>query len=271
MLFRSARDLGYTGRIDIVQDPRRHALLVSDDGVGLTADEAERYLGTLGIGITGLIKRGQFAAAGGDGQALIGQFGIGLFSAFMLADRLIVETRHLEGEEAVRWEAGPGSDIELSSCDREGCGTTVTLFLKPECHRFAEDAKLLEEAVKEYAEFLPVQIYINRSATRANLINATWFDPTPDPEAMELELASFFDETPLDIIPIRSEHPVHTAGALYITPQRTPGFSDQAVVTVTLRRMVISRSIEGLLPQWASFLRGVLELNDCRSEERRVG
>ena len=65
------------------------------------------------------------------------------------------------------------------------------------------------------------------------------------------------------MIPIRIERPVSIAGALYVTPQRTPGFADDPTVAVTVRRMVISRKIQRLLPEWASFLRGVLELNDC--------
>ncbi len=95
------------------------------------------------------------------------------------------------------------------------------------------------------------------------MVNATWFDPTPDREAVELELEGYFQETPLDVIPVRRESPARVAGALYVTPRRTPGFAGDAVVTATLRRMVISRQVQGLLPEWASFLRGVLELGDC--------
>ena len=261
---RRSRDLGYKGRIEVVQDANLHTLEFRDDGIGLTADEAERYLGTLGIGITGLIKRGQAdsSTATGDAASLIGQFGIGLFSAFVLADRVVVQTRHCAADQAVRWEAGAGTEVDLSDGERAEPGTTVTLHLKPLFHRFAAEPALLEEAIKEYADFLPIPIFLNGSATRANLINATWFDPTPDREAVELELESFFHETPLDVIPIRCERPA-VAGALYITPQRTPGFTSEAVVTATLRRMVVSRHIEGLLPPWASWLRGVLELNDC--------
>jgi HSP90 family molecular chaperone len=98
---------------------------------------------------------------------------------------------------------------------------------------------------------------------RVNVINVAWFEPTPDQEAIELELASYFNESPLDVIPIRLEKPVSIAGALYISPQRTPGFADEPTVAVTVRRMVISRRVRDLIPPWASFLRGVLELEDC--------
>src|SRR5262249_43362706 len=130
---RRRRDLSYKGRIHIVQDAARRTLTFHDDGIGLTAEEAEKYLGTLGIGITGLIKKGVSLPEGptvGDDADLIGQFGIGLFSSFMLADRLIVESRHMEETEGVRWEAGAGTDIELSSCERSDPGTTVTVHLK---------------------------------------------------------------------------------------------------------------------------------------------
>jgi hypothetical protein len=265
---RRQHELSYSGRIDIHQNSADHTVTFRDDGIGLSEAEAEQYLGTLGIGMTGLIKKAADggAAAGrvsGDGQGLIGQFGIGLFSAFMLAERLVVETRRADGQPAVRWEAGAGTEIEISSCEREMPGTAVTLYLKPRYHALGEDARALEEAVKEYADFLPVPIYLNGGATRTNLINAAWFEPTPERESIELELESFFHETALEVIPIHVETPVTVTGALYVTPQRTPGFSSDPVVTVTVRRMVISRHVRGLLPAWASFLRGVLELNGC--------
>src|SRR5688572_19672503 len=144
---RRQRDLSYTGRIDLTQDPAAHTITFSDDGIGLSEEEAERYLGTLGIGMTGLIKKAAageeiepesaVGRVGGDGQSLIGQFGIGLFSAFMLADRLVVETKRVDADRAVRWEAGAGSDIELSSCDRTAPGTSVTLHLKPRFYALA--------------------------------------------------------------------------------------------------------------------------------------
>ncbi|MCA9130787.1 MAG: hypothetical protein KDB22_27060, partial [Planctomycetales bacterium] len=195
-------------------------------------------------------------------QQLIGMFGIGLFSAFMIAQRMIVESRRVDCNQGVRWEADGGTDIVLSSWQRESAGTTVRLELKPQFHSFSKDAGAIEVVLKEYTDFLTIPIHLNDSVARVNLINASWFDPTPELEAIELELASYFDESPLDVIPVQIRQPtIH--GALYISPQRTPGFADEAVVTATQRRMVISRRLRGLLPAWASFLRGVLELKDC--------
>lgn len=264
---RRARDLTFRGRIDIQQNAADGTLTFTDDGIGLNADDAERFLGTLGIGITGLLKgRGsdeQREAVNGDGDHLIGQFGIGLFSAFMLADRLVVESRREDWTEGIRWEAGPGTSIQLSSSDRSEVGTSVRLYLKPQFRVMSELADPLESAIREYADFLTVPIHLNGSAARINVIHVAWFEPTPDAEALELELANYFNESPLDVIPIRVEKPASIAGALYISPQRTPGFADESTVAVTVRRMVISRRVRDLLPPWATFLRGVLELEDC--------
>lgn len=264
---RRRKDLDFRGRIDIRQNPAAGTLTFTDDGVGLSAAEAEQFLGTLGIGITGLLKgRGsdeQRLQISGDSEGLIGQFGIGLFSAFMLADRLVVESRRQDATEGVRWEAGAGTSIRLSQCDRETVGTTVTLQLKPQFQLLSENRDQLEAIIREYADFLTVPIHLNDDPARVNVIHVAWFQPTPDPEEVELELAGYFNESPLDVIPIRIEKPASIAGALYISPQRTPGFADEATVAVTVRRMVISRRVRELIPAWASFIRGVLELESC--------
>jgi len=273
---RRARDLSYQGRIDIVQDAAARTITFIDDGIGLSQKEAEDYLGTLGIGITGLIKKGATDAFDvsmhsnkRDGGNLIGQFGIGLFSAFMLADKLVVESLRFEGEEAVRWEAGAGTDIELSTSDRTMVGTSVTLYLKANYAVFADDAELLESGIKQYADFLPIPIHLNHSSARSNLIQASWLEPTPDSDAVEEQIASYFGETPLDVILIAVEAPVAVKGALYVSPQRTPGFADDATIAVSVRRMVISRHIRELVPVWAPFLRGVLELPNCSPTSNR--
>ena len=264
---RRRTSLTHQGRIDIEQDPEARTLRIGDDGVGLSVRDAETYLSTLGVGITGLIRGRASSSSSGrpavKDDNLIGFFGIGLFSAFMLASRVVVESRKSGDQEAVRWEAGPAQEIELSNGSREAIGTTVTLYLKPEHAHLSEKVEPLEAIVKEYADFLKIPIHINEGKARVNLIHATWFEPTPDREAIELELESYFGETPLDVIPIRREHPCAIAGALYVTPRRTPGFAGESVVTATVRRMVVSRQIQGLLPSWGAFLRGVLELNGC--------
>ena len=256
---RKASDLSFQPRIDIVQDRDEGTLTVSDNGVGLSEREAEEYLGTVGLGLTGLMRND---SGNNDALDLIGQFGVGLLSSFMLADRIDVTTRK-EDCEAVCWRAGTEADIELSSAERVELGTTITLHLRSDQRTFAENEDALESSIREFADYLQVPIFLNHSTQRVNVINAAWFDPTPDPEAIELALEEQFSETPLDVIPIRIESPVSVAGTLYVTPQRVPGFSSEPTLMITVRRMIISRRHPDLLPDWAGFVRGVLELHDC--------
>jgi molecular chaperone HtpG len=274
---RRSRDLSYYGSIRVVQNATNNTLTFHDDGIGLSTHEAAEYLGTLGIGITGLIKKGFSpdstepleVSIKKDGSSLIGQFGIGLFSGFMLADRIVVESLQYQGAQAIVWDAGAGTDILLSPSDRKEPGTSVTLHLKSAYSVFSEDPELVEGSIKQYAEFLPIPIYLNDSDARVNLIQAAWLEPTMESELVVEELATAFGETPLDMIPIAIETPVAVRGVLYVTPQRTPGFADEATIAVSVRRMIISRHIRELLPSWAPFLRGVLELPDCSPTSNR--
>jgi len=266
---RRQRDLNFTGRIDIRQDAEAEVLQFHDDGIGLTPAEAEEYLGTLGLGMTGLVKKRLVPGGEEAVEGLIGQFGVGLFSAFLLTRRLVVDSLAAVGGEAVRWEAGADTQVQLGPSDRTTVGTTVTLHLRPEHRNLARNPEVLERSIREYADFLPIPIFLNDDRQRVNVIEAAWLEPTPDREAVELELEAQFGESPLDVICLRQEQPVSVAGALYISPQRVPGFAEDPGLTVTLRRMVISRRLRGLLPGWATFVRGVLEVNDCAPTANR--
>ena len=266
---RRQRDLSFSGRIDIRQDAEAEVLQFSDDGAGLTPAEAEEYLGTLGLSLTGLVKKRLVPGGEEAVEGLIGQFGVGLFSTFLLARRVVVDSLTMVGGEGVRWEAGAETEVSLGPSDRTTVGTTVTLHLKPEHRTLARNPEVLERSIREYADFLPIPIFLNDGRQRVNVIQAAWLEPTPDREAVELELESQFGESPLEVICLRQERPFSVAGALYVTPQRVPGFSEDPGLTVTLRRMVISRRLRGLLPSWAPFIRGVLEVNDCAPTANR--
>ncbi len=170
---RQQLDLKYRGKIVVRQYPELGQLTIEDDGIGLSIEEAESYLGTLGIGITGLLK-GEHpdSTVARTTNGLIGQFGIGLFSGFMLADRIELETRRIDADESVRWSAGLGNEIELSSCDRSEVGTRVRLYLGEFAKHWSVDSAGLEKAIRDYADYLPIPIYLNDSQARVNVIHS---------------------------------------------------------------------------------------------------
>lgn len=261
---RRASDLGFLGSIRIRLDAEACSLSFTDDGIGLSIAEAEAYLGTLGTGLSGLLKRERTGGASG----IIGQFGIGLFSAFLLAETIVVESRKSADEPAVRWQAGAGTSILVGLGERATPGTTVTLKLSAENADWSRDPERVRAAVAAYADFLPVPIFLGDARRRLNVMTPSWFEATPDPEMVSMELEQRFDDEPLDVLLIRREEP-RIQGALFITRGRTPGFSGRPLVTATVRRMVISTRLDGLFPDWGPFYRGVLELPDLQPTTSR--
>ncbi len=268
---RRREQLGFSGKIRFVQNLEEGLLSIEDDGIGLNAEEAEKYLGTLGVGITGLLRRESAVNRSENySDGLIGQFGIGLLSAFLLSDRIVVESlRYGEDAVPIRWEADSSTIIRLSQGTRTTPGTTVSLHLRNEYRVLASSDETVEESVRKYADFLNVQIFLNDAEQRINVLRPIWFEPEADEDDLILALESWFHETPLGVIPVRIEKPTVIQGVLYVSPQRVPGFSDEAKVATTIRRMIVSRNIQGLMPPWASFVRGVLELPDCRPTASR--
>jgi molecular chaperone HtpG len=268
ILRRRAQELDFLGAIRVSLNKEAKLLTVHDDGIGITLDEAEQYLGTLGSGISGLLKKSPGQMRGHDKTGIIGQFGVGLFSAFLLADKIVVESRKTIDHEAVHWEAGTGTSILLGLCSREELGTSVTLHLSDENSLWADDPELLKKAVRHYADFIPVPIFFGDKKRRMNVMTPSWYEPSPDEEMVSMELEQRFEDNPLDVMLLNKDQP-KIRGAIYITRQRTPGFSGRPLVTATVRRMVISARIDGLFPEWGSFYRGVLELPELQPTTSR--
>lgn len=260
---RRADELDFIGTIRIVPDADAGTLRFVDDGVGLDEDEAERYLGTVGMSLTGSIRSAGDGAATGGVDGLIGQFGIGLLSAFLVADRIEVHSRKDAGTNPITWIAGRDADILIGPGTRAERGTDVVLHLREDALEYARDTTLLESIVRRYAEFLEVPIHIGDALQRTNLARASWLEATVDEQEVERDLAHRFDEEPLAVLCVDERVAPRVRGALYVTAERTPGFTSEATVQVTLKRMLVSTSVRELVPQWAPFLRGVLELPDC--------
>lgn len=265
---RRAKELSFLGEIRIKQDPEAKTLTITDNGLGLSLEEAETYLGTLGIGLSGLLKRQSQAGRGQDRTGIIGQFGVGLFSSFLLAESVVLESRKSHDEPAVRWQAGIGASIRLQEAERPELGTSVCLKLGSENLAWASDAQLIKDAVRYYADFLPIPVFLGDKKRRLNVMTPSWFEATPDPEMVSMELEQRFDDMPLDLLLINQETPA-IRGAVFITRERTPGFSGRPLVTATVRRMVISPRLDGLFPEWGSFYRGILEFSDLQPTTSR--
>jgi HSP90 family molecular chaperone len=156
-------------RIQVVIDPAAAEIHIHANGSGLTEEEIDGYLSTIGRSGTDELRQRLTEADRGRTVELIGQFGIGLLSAFIVADRVTVVTK-AAGHEALRWESCGGSNYTVRPGHREQVGTTVTLHVTPDHSRYL-DRERLESIIRTYADFIGMPVYVNGDAEP---VNAPW-------------------------------------------------------------------------------------------------
>jgi molecular chaperone HtpG len=251
----------HAGRIDLIPDTVTGTLTIEDDGIGLTRDDIHAYLSTIGRSGTAELKERLRDGSVDEAAALIGQFGIGLLSAFMVADRVEVHTRHPD-DDAWRWSFDGGTRYELSPGDREAGGTSVTLWLKPACLAYVEHARLAE-LVRRFAELVPIPIRLAGGGMPVNAMRAPW-DGVTHVDHAHPGVALRFLERRFPIEQILSwvaiDEPIGEArlrGLLAITDR--PAELGRARIALYVRRMFIGDQHAELLPSWAAFVCGVVE------------
>ena len=250
------------GRINITADRDSMTIIFEDNGTGMTEKEITEYLSTIGRSGTKelgeeLKKRDRERT-----ESLIGQFGIGILSAFVAADRVMVSTRSVSDEHGgLQWTVSGGPTYELESIEKKSPGTAVTLFLK---HEFIgmTNPDTLKEAVHKYADFLPFPIYVNDQGP-VNTMHAPWHrgygSDKERKSAYKEWVNKRFPDIPLEIIPVEMEAPHPVKGVLYISNRHSRGADIGGMVDIYQARMFIRQGDRNMLPQWAKFVRGVID------------
>jgi molecular chaperone HtpG len=243
---------------------------VSDNGIGMTRDEAIEHLGTIARSGT----REFFASLTGDQKKdaqLIGQFGVGFYSSFMVADRIEVVTRRAGTEQAVRWESD-GDGYTLAPAERATAGTTVTLHLKPADEedglRDYTQAPVLKEIVKRYSDFVSYPIRLG--ADTLNSMKAIW--ARPKDEVTEEEHKEFYKHVshdwndPLEHVTVHIEGGFEARALLYIPSKAPFDLYDREGahrgLSLYVKRVFIMDDWRELLPPYLRFVRGVVSSDD---------
>ena len=158
----------YKARIDVVVDPENKTLTFTDNGLGMTADEVEEYINQITFsGATDFIEKYKDKS---NADQIIGHFGLGFYSAFMVADEVHIDTlSYQEGAKPVHWECDGGTQFSMEEGDKAGVGTTITLFLNEDCLEFCNEYKA-REVVKKYCSFMPTEIYLSKANTKETQI-----------------------------------------------------------------------------------------------------
>jgi molecular chaperone HtpG len=151
----------YKGKVSVEVDPEKKTIRISDNGIGMTEDEVDKYINQIAFsGATDFLEK--YKDKGSDDQ-IIGHFGLGFYSAFMVADLVYIDTlSYQDGATPVHWECDGGTDYTMRDGNKTDIGTTITLFLNDDCLEFANEYKA-REVLDKYCSFMPTEIYLTKA------------------------------------------------------------------------------------------------------------
>ena len=288
---------GYKPRVDVIVDPDAKTIQFIDNGVGMTADEVEEYINQIAFsGATDFIAK--YKDKTNDDQ-IIGHFGLGFYSAFMVADEVHIDTLSWQKDaKPVHWECDGGTEYDMQDGTRTEVGTCITLFLNEDCLQFCNEYKATE-VIKKYCSFMPVEIYVSRANTpetqtilasekldsdhvieevkkekeedpdklkitkRPELINDTHPLWTKNPsECTKEEYLDFYRQEPLFWIHLNMDYPFNLKGILYFPKINMEYESIEGVIKLYNNQVFIADNIKEVIPEFLLLLKGVIDCPD---------
>ncbi|WP_112261534.1 molecular chaperone HtpG [Lentzea terrae] len=256
--------------IVIESDPSARTLTVRDNGIGMTREDVVRLIGTIAKSGTAEFLK-QLKEQQSSSSDLIGQFGIGFYSSFMVADKVTLVTRHPHAEKGVRWESTGESTYTIDDVDDAPQGTSVTLHLKPSDDEdrlpdYTEPAKI-REIVKRYSDFItwPVRL----GGEDINSRKALWARPSS--EVTEEEYAEFYRHishdwnAPLETIRMQAEGTFEYQALLFLPAQAPMDLfmrDGKRGVQLYVKRVFIMDDCAELMPEYLRFVKGVVDAAD---------
>ncbi len=256
-------------KIRIVPDKQARTLHIADDGIGMGRQELIDNLGTIARSGTRAFGEALASAKPEDRPSLIGQFGVGFYSAFMVADRVEVTSRKAGGEEALTWASDGSGEFTITPASREQAGTDVVLQLKSDAEDYLDPVRL-EAIVRKWADHVTLPITIARDGKdlAANEGTALWRKPRT--ELSEQSYSEFYRhlghlfDTPWATLHWKAEGMLEFFALLFIPGMKPfdPVEGDrESHVRLHVRRMFITDKAE-LLPSWLRFVNGVVDTED---------
>lgn len=263
----------YTPRIDIQTDTVQRQLTISDNGSGLIQQEIRDYFSTIGRSYTAELRERLEFGTKQAASELVGQFGLGLLSAFIVADEVELTTLStVQGSTAWRWVSSGEQAYVLEESDRQMPGSSLRLHLTVE-GEFLLNVDVLTATIREFADLLSVPIYINASEQPVNAMAAPWHVDANSIEDYRQYISDRYGiQNPLAIIPLHDDVERITlpdgtvdkvitplSGVLFIPPASVVSLQEYGSVEVYINRMFITGYERELLPRWARFVTGVID------------
>ena len=271
-----------TYRITVTVDKTAGTLTVSDNGIGMTEDELIRYLGNIALsGALDFINKYE-GEKENNATGIIGHFGLGFYSAFMVADTVEVVTKSYQDAPAIRWVCNADGSYELFDGDREGRGTDIILHVTEEESAYLGAYKI-QEMLDKYCSFMPTEIYFTDAdkadeepAEDADGEDKTPVEPAPindttplwqkaPSECTEEEYKDFYRKVfhdfrePLFYIHINADYPLNFKGILYFPRLGNEYESIEGQVKLYYNQVFVADNIKEVIPEYLLMLKGVLD------------
>ncbi|WP_342644848.1 molecular chaperone HtpG [Mucilaginibacter sp. CSA2-8R] len=272
-------------QVEVAFDEAAKTITISDNGLGMTADEIKKYINQIAFsGATEFMEKFKEAK---DANEIIGRFGLGFYSAFMVADKVEIQTlSYQDGAEPARWICDGSTEFEITEGSRTTRGTDVILHVNKESEEFVNKAKL-QEILDKYAKFLPVPIKFGTkteqepdgedeegkpkytSVESDNIINETNPIWTKAPSELKDEdyLAFYkelypFSEDPLFWIHLNVDYPFNLTGVLYFPKVKNDFEFQRNKIKLFSRQVFITDEVKDIVPEFLMLLHGVIDSPD---------
>ena len=256
----------YTGdigepEIQIAIDKDKKTLSITDNGIGMTAEEVKKYINQVALSSAEeFIQKYQ----GKSDQPIIGHFGLGFYSSFMVAQKVEIDTlSYKEGSQAVHWSCDGSPEFRLEDSPRQQRGTTITLTLQEEELEYLEPARI-RQLVKTYCDFLPVPIKLE--AEVINRQKAPWREsPSSLTNVDYLEFYRYlypFQEEPLLWVHLNTDYPFILNGILYFPKLKPDVDVTQGQIKLFCNQVFVSDHCEEIIPKFLLPMRGVIDSTD---------
>lgn len=255
------------GRIEVTIDPLNQTIVFADNGIGMDEEDIRQFLSVIGSTGTGTERERGTPLS----YELIGQFGIGMLSAFVVADKVYVDTLKRQSGRALRWLNAGSETCQLFTSDIITVGSRITVCVRDDFTYFLDESKV-RKIIIQYCDFISAPIYVNGIGP-VNTVDPPWNKKYLNSEAVNAAYHDFinrrFTDYSLDVFPFEIDGPYRAKGILYISDRHIADVNTGGLLDVFIRRMLVKRADSSLLPPWAKFIRGVIDSPDLKPTAAR--
>ena len=266
----------YKAKITVTISPEDRTIEFADNGIGMTEDEVKEYINQIAFsGAADFIEK--YKDKAGDEQ-IIGHFGLGFYSAFMVADKVTIDTlSYADGAKAVYWESDGGMEYSMMDGERTEFGTTITLYLNEDTAEFSNEYRV-REIIEKYCSFMPVEIYLEKkneekkdddkenepqSLSDTNPLWTKHPNDVTEEEYKEFYRKVFRDyKEPLFWIHLNMDYPFNLKGILYFPKVNTEYDNLEGVIKLYNNQVFIADNIKEVIPEFLMLLKGVIDCPD---------